>query len=108
MAATSKTTTNHDEIRKWVEARHGRPTRVKGTGSKNDPGLLRIDFPGYSGEDRLEEISWEDFFKDFDDNSLAFLYQDETSGGEESRFNKLISRDEEREGSGRAHAHARS
>jgi hypothetical protein len=29
----SRTLTDHDEIRKWVEARGGRPARVKGTGN---------------------------------------------------------------------------
>jgi hypothetical protein len=56
-------------------------------------GVLRIDFPGYSGEDSLEEISWEEFFQKFDENNLQFLYQEETADGEESRFNKFISGD---------------
>lgn len=64
---------------------------VKGTGKKNDTGILRIDFPGYSGEDSLQEISWDDFFKKFDESKLEFLYQDMTSDGEMSRFNKFVS-----------------
>ncbi len=91
MAGESKTTTDHDEIRRWVEERDGRPATVKGTGGDDDAGLLRIDFPGGSG-DRLEEISWEDFFEKFDEKKLAFLYQDETSAGKESRFFKFVSR----------------
>ena len=91
--ADSKTTTDHDTIRQWVEQRGGSPARVKGTGAEGDPELLRIDFPGYSGEESLEEISWDEFFRAFEDNELAFLYQEETSGGKESRFNKLVSRD---------------
>ena len=83
----SKTTTNHDEIRKWVEERGGHPARVKGTE------VLRIDYPGFSGEDSLEEISWEEFFEAFDQNKLAFLYQDTIESGETSRFSKLIDRD---------------
>lgn len=91
MAGESRTTTDHDEIRRWVEERGGRPAAVKST-SGGDAGLLRIDFPGYRGEDSLEEISWEEFFEKFEQNNLAFLYQDETSGGQESRFSKLVSR----------------
>jgi hypothetical protein len=87
------TTTDHDEIRRWAEARDGKPASVKGTGGKNDPGLLRIDFPGGAGEDRLEHISWEDFFEKFDENNLAFLYQEETKDGGQSRFFKLINRE---------------
>jgi hypothetical protein len=93
MAGESKTTTNHDEIRKWAESRGGKPATVTRTESGGEPGVLRIDFPGYSGKDSLEEISWEEFFNKFDEKNLAFLYQDKTSSGEESRFFNLVTRD---------------
>jgi hypothetical protein len=83
----ANTTTDHDEIRRWVEARDGRPSRVKTSGSG---GLLRIDFR--EAEEAFEEISWDEFFKIFDDNDLAFLHQDKTAAGKESRFNKFVSR----------------
>jgi hypothetical protein len=92
--AQSKTTTDENEIREWVEKRQGRPAQVKGTSGKNDQGVLRIDFPGGVNDDRLEEISWEEFFGKFHKEKLAFLYQDETADGEMSYFNKLISREE--------------
>jgi hypothetical protein len=41
-SATSKTTTDHDEIREWAETRGGRPSRVRGTGDDEDPGMLRL------------------------------------------------------------------
>jgi len=91
-SAESKTTTDHEEIRRWVEERGGHPARVKNTESKNSPGLLRIDYPGYSGGDSLEAISWDEFFTGFDENNLAFLYQEETKDGGQSRFSKLIDR----------------
>lgn len=91
--ASSKTTTDHKKIRKWIEDRGGKPCIVKGTEGKNDEGgLLRIDFPGYSG-DNLEEISWDKFFQIFDSRNLQFLYQEETSGGGESRFFKFIAKE---------------
>ena len=89
----SKTTTNHNEIRRWVEERGGSPARVKGTDEKGEGGLLRIDYAGFTGEDTLEQISWEEFFAAFDKNKLAFLYQDKLESGETSRFSKLIDRD---------------
>jgi hypothetical protein len=88
--AESKTTTDHDEIRSWVEERGGRPASVRETGGKGDPGILRIDFG--DEDEGLQEISWEQFFDAFDENGLAFLYQEETSEGAESRFNKFVSR----------------
>ena len=93
MAGSSHTTTDHDEIRKWAEARGGKPATVKRTESDGEAGVLRIDFPGYSGAGSLEEISWDDFFQKFDEKHLAFLYQDTTSSGEESRFFKLVSQE---------------
>ena len=91
MASSSKTTRDHDEIRKWVEKRGGHPATVRGTG--DEVGILRIDFPGYSGEGKLEEITWEEFFEKFDEKDLAFIYQEKTADGKESRFSKLVSRD---------------
>lgn len=85
----AKTTTNHNQIRQWVEKRGGSPARVKSTGDRNDPGILRIDYPGFSGEETLETISWEEFFEKFEESRLAFLFQDEP----DSRFSKLINRD---------------
>jgi hypothetical protein len=96
-AGESKTTTNHDEIRRWVESRGGHPARVKDTERKGSPGLLRIDYPGFSGGDSLEEISWDEFFTGFDENNLAFLYQEKTKDGKESRFSKLIDRSSTRD-----------
>ena len=95
--ASSQTTTNHNEIRKWVEERGGHPAKVKGTEKGKSSGVLRIDYPGYSGEDRLEEISWEEFFEGFEENKLAFLYQEKTSDGELSRFSKLVDRNAAKE-----------
>lgn len=83
----SNTTTDHDEIKAWAEARGGRPAKVKTEGSG---GLLRIDFA--EPDERLEEIGWDEFFEIFEENDLAFLHQDETADGKESRFNKFVSR----------------
>jgi len=73
----AKATTDHQKIKRWVEGRGGKPAAVKGTSSGDDPGVLRIDFPGYTGEESLREISWEQFFDKFEKEHLAFLYQDE-------------------------------
>jgi hypothetical protein len=88
----SRTTTDHDEIRRWVEEHDGEPARVRGTGDDDDPGILRIDFPGGAGEDQLEHISWDDWFAKFDENGLAFLYQEKKASGEDSTFFKLVNR----------------
>jgi hypothetical protein len=92
MASDSHTTTDHDEIRKWVESNDGKPASVKGTESGDEAGVLRIDFPGGASEDTLEHISWDDWFSKFEDSKLAFLYQSEKASGEKSTFFKLVNR----------------
>ena len=84
---------DHDEIRRWAEERGGQPSCVRGTGGGGDAGVLRIDFPGFSGEDSLQPISWDEFFEKFDERGLALIYQ-ETTRGQKSNFNKLVSRDD--------------
>jgi hypothetical protein len=88
----SHTTTDHEVIRHWIEERGGQPSTVKGTEGSGEAGILRIDFPGRGEDERLEHISWEAFFEKFDDADLAFVYQDETAEGQESRFGKFVRR----------------
>jgi hypothetical protein len=89
----SKQTTNHDEIRQWVEARGGKPASIVGTKrGGEEAGLLRIDLPGGASNPPLEPISWDDFFQKFDEEGLAFLYQDQKADGSPSTFCKFIER----------------
>lgn len=91
--SSAKLTTDHETIRRWAEARGGKPARVKGTGHQpDDAGILRIDLPGDGPDPNLEPIAWDEWFKTFDASRLAFLHEEER----ESRFNKLVSREEQR------------
>jgi hypothetical protein len=92
---TAQITTDHDQIRKWAEARDGKPAAVKSTHRGDDPGIIRLIFPNApnANESSLEEISWDEFFEKFDEANLALLYQEKTAGGEGSFFNKLIGRE---------------
>src|SRR5690348_8711868 len=71
--AEGQVLTNHDEIRRWAEARKAQPACVKGTENESGSCLLRLDFPGYSGEDSLEAIEWEQWFDVFDKRKLALI-----------------------------------
>jgi hypothetical protein len=97
----AKATRDHDEIRRWAEERGGIPTVVDGT-----RGLLRIDFvkgPKSGGrEPRLREVSWDEWFRVFDQNDLVFLYDPRG----ESRFFKLVSPETLQEKQQRARAGA--
>ncbi|MFW5798406.1 MAG: hemerythrin domain-containing protein, partial [Planctomycetota bacterium] len=86
--SAAKLTTDHKTIKQWVKTRDGKPATVKGTGD-GQPGVLQIDFPGYSGVEDLKTIQWNAFFKKFDKENLAFLYKEKTDGNV-SRFCKLV------------------
>ncbi len=89
--STAETTTDHKRIRAWVEARKGRPAVVKDTEDKDGEGILRVEF---RHADALEDIDWEAFFTTFEDRKLAFLHQDKTADGKQSRFFKFVKREE--------------
>jgi len=88
----TRTTIDHDEIRRWVEQHGGKPAVVKGTNGGDDLGVLRIDFPGGADEDQLEHVSWDAWFRKFDEENLAFVYQEQKASGEDSTFFKLVRR----------------
>jgi hypothetical protein len=91
-SSETRTTTDHDEIRRWVEEHGGKPAAVRGTGGDGDPGILRIDFPGGAGEEQIDPIPWDEWFEKFDREGLAFMYQERKAGGEDSTFFKLVRR----------------
>jgi len=75
--ASTKTTTDHEKIRRWAEERGGRPAAVVNPVDSKIAGGLRIDFPdGDSGED-LREITWTEFFDKFEEQNLVFMYREE-------------------------------
>jgi hypothetical protein len=87
-------TRDHDVVRRWAEQRSAQPATVPGTEHDDHLGVLRFDFPGYGG-DNLEHVSWNEWFKTFDDRNLEFVYQEHKSDGSESNFFRLRSSDRE-------------
>ncbi len=88
-------TIDHEEIRRWAEARGGKPACVRGTGGRRgrgDVGMIRLDFPT-GNESKLGHITWDEWFNAFEENKLALVYQDKTADGRQSRFNKIIGRE---------------
>jgi hypothetical protein len=87
--AGTRTTTDHDEIRRWAEQNGGKPAAVARTHKDGDVGIIRIMFPDApnSEHDDLVEISWDEFFEEFEGRKLALLYDPD------SLFSKIIGRD---------------
>lgn len=89
--SSAKRTHDHESIKRWVETRGGRPAVVGATNGSNGSGILRIDFG--EKEERLDEVTWEQFFEIFDRNNLDFLYQETTGDDADSRFFKFVARE---------------
>lgn len=92
--STTKVTTNHNEIREWVEGRGGSPARVTSPETGENMQMLRINFPGISGDGAVQPVDWREWFDIFENRELAFLYQDKTADGHDSHYNKLVWRRE--------------
>jgi hypothetical protein len=85
----AETTTNHDTIRQWAEKKGGKPAAVDRTHKDGDVGIIRIMFPDAPNSEHsaLVEISWDEFFEEFEARQLALLYD------EGSLFSKIVGRD---------------
>lgn len=95
-----KATSDHDEIRDWVEAHGGTPVTAKRAEHGGEPGALRIDFPTPSKSDAFEELTWDEWFAQFDEENLAALYETtEPASPETSQVIKLVDRDTVKEAS---------
>ncbi|MEA2514636.1 MAG: hypothetical protein QOJ59_4123 [Thermomicrobiales bacterium] len=82
-------TRNHDVVRRWAEERGAVPATVPGTEHGDRAGVLRFIFSGQGdGEDpfRLEPISWEEWFKTFDERQLVLVFQEHKADGSQSNF----------------------
>ena len=86
---SAQTTIDHDEIRTWAEDHGGKPAAVARTHSDQDVGIIRIMFPDAPNSEHgaLTEISWDEFFEEFEGRKLALLYDPD------SLFSKIIGRD---------------
>jgi len=85
----AETTTDHATIRQWVERKGGKPAAVQRTHQGGDVGIVRLMVPKaqQSEHESLVEISWDEFFEEFEKRELALVYD------EGSMFNKIVGRD---------------
>jgi hypothetical protein len=85
----AEVTTDHRKIKKWAEAHGGRPAAVDRTHHDDDVGIVRLMFPDapQSEHTHLVPISWDEFFKEFDERKLALIYDPA------SMFSKIVGRD---------------
>ncbi|MDQ0736317.1 Rho termination factor N-terminal domain-containing protein [Arthrobacter agilis] len=89
----SLATTHHEVIKQWAEARNARPATVDGTEHGDHLGVLRFDFN--EDTDKLRQVSWDEWFRTFDERRLNFIYQEQRKDGKQSNFFILESPDRE-------------
>lgn len=65
-------TEDPDHIRDWIEDHNGKPAQRNEAGSVDVE--LDIYFEDEDEDDKLETITWEDFFLILDEKDLAFAY----------------------------------
>ena len=87
-------TTDHEVIRRWAEERDAVPATVPGTEKGDRLGVLRFDFPGYGGQE-LQHVSWDEWFRTFDERGLRFIHQEHKKDGSTSNFFRLENPDRE-------------
>jgi hypothetical protein len=73
-------TRDHSVIQRWAEIRHAEPATGEATSSGpatinvSDGGSgIRFNFPGAAA---FRPISWDEWFKNFDDHEQVFVYQE--------------------------------
>jgi len=85
-------TTDHETIRQWVEDRGGTPAHM--TGETDDTARTLYIVEEDEAMEGLEQISWDAFFETFEDEELAFVYQDRDVGETDEWLYDLIDRKE--------------
>jgi hypothetical protein len=79
-------TIDHDVIAAWARRRGAMPATYQGT---ERPWPLKFSFGPASG---LAEISWDEFFAEFERTDLAFVSRDTGPDGELDDFHELVNR----------------
>lgn len=87
-------TINHNEIKNWAEERKGTPASLKEPSAEASNLILRILFDHEKNVDQVKNISWEQFFKLFEQHQLAFVYKHENFGGKNSNAHRFVFRDD--------------
>lgn len=92
-------TTNHSEIKKWIEEHYGTPEIIDEKVAGADNIGIRVNLPGKEDERFLSDkhinhsINWEKFFDIFEKQNLAFEYTNDENMIDTSMNYRFIPRD---------------
>ncbi|MFG1775123.1 hypothetical protein ACGFIG_01650 [Micromonospora sp. NPDC049048] len=91
----SLVTANHEVIRRWARERGAKPATIAGTEREGRAGVLTFNMPGYRESSRIREITWDEWFRTFDERKLNLIYQEQLRNGRPSNFFRTESPDRE-------------
>lgn len=91
----TKVTFDHRTIKQWSEERKAQPVKIKTVDEPIE--ALKVEFPEEhrkhkDGTKEIAHLTWEQFFKEFESENLAFQFLDEDVDGKKSRFYRVIYR----------------
>jgi hypothetical protein len=87
-------TRTREVIQHWAKERGAEPATVEGTEHDGRPGVLRFIFRD-EGDSKLKKISWDEWFKPFEERNLVFLFQEHLKNGKQSNFFHMDNPDRE-------------
>ena len=96
---TTKVTIDHASIKAWAENFNGKPEILPNSETETGAFGIRIDFPGklddmyLSTDHKPKHITWEEFFKIFDEQDLALEFEDTMRIDDPSSVYRFIRRD---------------
>jgi|GEM_PF-3619647 len=90
MATQTVTTTDHNVIRSWAEARNAQPARWKPAVSAQHPYDILIALNEKEAHLQVDKISWEEWFQVFERGQLCFTY---TTDDPQDHYYQLGSRE---------------
>ncbi len=94
-------TTDHKEIKKWAIENSARPAIIDHPQARGDMVGIRLDFPGKKDEELLSEanqtrdISWDEFFRIFEEEKLLFFYTNEKPSNDPRDWYRFEKRDQD-------------
>lgn len=87
-----QTTVDHNEIMEWAKERGGVPAYFLETDETDVEPKLVINFAAGEMDERIQEMTWEKFFEEFEGRKLAFRYKEINDDGRSSTTCEFVNR----------------
>lgn len=86
------TTVDHNEIMEWAKERGGVPAFFMETDDADVEPKMVMNFAAGEMDERIQEMTWELFFEEFEGRKLAFKYKKVNPDGRSSTTCEFVNR----------------